>query len=225
MNPHEIPTILASLVGAAALGAAISWSPKASEYEWLLMRACAFLAVSGALMMRIIDDEIARAFGLMGAASIVRYRYGLRGSQDATSLVLSLALGLACGQEMWILATASAGIILSLNIVFAVWSNNASGMRKVMEVEIRARAVDSNARALEMFAKEGLDARLTEVEAKKEKEKERAAGGPPPEPAATLYKFVYEVRYSEAQHIDVVTRLAGQDVGEIHVRERPADRS
>jgi hypothetical protein len=60
-------------------------------------QAQVLLAVSGALMMLIVGDSLARAFGLAGAASIVRFRTPVEDPRDVTVLFLLMGLGMACG--------------------------------------------------------------------------------------------------------------------------------
>jgi hypothetical protein len=60
-------------------------------------QAQVLLAVSGAMMMLIIGDSLARAFGLAGAASIVRFRTPVDDPRDVTVLFLLMGLGMACG--------------------------------------------------------------------------------------------------------------------------------
>ncbi|MGH9661442.1 MAG: DUF4956 domain-containing protein [Bryobacteraceae bacterium] len=55
------------------------------------------LCISGALMMIIIGDSVARAFGVAGAASIVRFRTPVDDPKDTIIMFLSLGLGMACG--------------------------------------------------------------------------------------------------------------------------------
>jgi hypothetical protein len=55
------------------------------------------LCVSGALMMIIIGDSLARAFGIAGAASIVRFRTPVENPKDTIVLFLALGFGMACG--------------------------------------------------------------------------------------------------------------------------------
>ena len=62
-----------------------------------LARAQTLLCVAGALTMILIDNSVARAFGIAGAASIVRFRTPVDDPTDATVLFLSMALGMACG--------------------------------------------------------------------------------------------------------------------------------
>lgn len=62
------------------------------------------LAVAGALMMILISDSLARAFGVAGAAGIVRFRTPVDDPKDATILFLLLGLGMSCGLGMFSVA-------------------------------------------------------------------------------------------------------------------------
>jgi uncharacterized membrane protein YhiD involved in acid resistance len=62
-----------------------------------LARAQTLLCVAGALTMILIDNSIARAFGIAGAASIVRFRTPVEDPTDATVLFVAMALGMASG--------------------------------------------------------------------------------------------------------------------------------
>jgi hypothetical protein len=80
-----------------------------------LARAQTLLCVAGALTMILIDNSVARAFGIAGAASIVRFRTPVEDPTDATVLFLSMALGMASGVGAFGLAIAgTAGICLLL---------------------------------------------------------------------------------------------------------------
>ena len=69
----------------------------APSFSASMERAQVLLCVSGALMMIIIGDSLARAFGIAGAASIIRFRTPVDDPQDTIVLFLSLGLGMACG--------------------------------------------------------------------------------------------------------------------------------
>jgi Domain of unknown function (DUF4956) len=60
-------------------------------------QAQVLLAVSGALMMVVIGNSLARAFGIAGAASIVRFRTPVDDPRDVTVLFLLMGLGMAAG--------------------------------------------------------------------------------------------------------------------------------
>lgn len=62
-----------------------------------LARAQILLCVAGSLTMILIDNSVARAFGIAGAASIVRFRTPVEDPTDATVLFLLMAIGMASG--------------------------------------------------------------------------------------------------------------------------------
>jgi hypothetical protein len=80
-----------------------------------LARAQTLLCVAGALTMILIDNSVARAFGIAGAASIVRFRTPVEDPTEATVLFLLMALGMASGVGSFGLALAgAAGVCLLL---------------------------------------------------------------------------------------------------------------
>jgi hypothetical protein len=62
-----------------------------------LQQAQVLLCVAGAMIMIIIGNSLARAFGVAGAAGIVRFRTPVEDPKDTTVIFLQLSLGLACG--------------------------------------------------------------------------------------------------------------------------------
>jgi len=62
-----------------------------------LLQAQVLLCVAGAMVMVIIGNSVARAFGVAGAAGIVRFRTPVEDPKDTTLLFLLVGLGMACG--------------------------------------------------------------------------------------------------------------------------------
>jgi anti-anti-sigma factor len=60
-------------------------------------QAQVLLCISGALMMIIIGSSVARAFGIAGAASIIRFRTPVDDAKDITVLFILMGLGMAAG--------------------------------------------------------------------------------------------------------------------------------
>jgi uncharacterized membrane protein YhiD involved in acid resistance len=102
----------ARLFLAALVGSIIAFRRSPDRYQSNLIEAHAFLSTAGALFMIIIAGEIIRAVGLLGAASVVRYRYAIRNPRDAGTLIVSLGLGMACGSGMAEVAVIGAIFIL-----------------------------------------------------------------------------------------------------------------
>ena len=73
--------------------------------------ALVLLAMISAMVMMVIGDSLARAFSLVGALSIVRFRTQLRSPVDITFVFFALAAGIACGVGARTVALAGTGLI------------------------------------------------------------------------------------------------------------------
>jgi uncharacterized membrane protein YhiD involved in acid resistance len=56
------------------------------------------------LVIMVIGNNLARAFGLVGAMSIIRFRTAVKHTQDIMYIFFALAAGLACGAGMYFIA-------------------------------------------------------------------------------------------------------------------------
>jgi uncharacterized membrane protein YhiD involved in acid resistance len=72
------------------------------------------LAVVGSVVMLVVGASLARAFGIVGAAGLVRYRAKIEDPKDAGVMLSTLAVGLACGVGLWLLALFATVFILGL---------------------------------------------------------------------------------------------------------------
>jgi hypothetical protein len=72
------------------------------------------LAVVGAVVMLVVGSSLARAFGIVGAAGLVRYRAKINDPKDAGVMLSTLAIGLAAGVGLWLLASFGTLFILSM---------------------------------------------------------------------------------------------------------------
>lgn len=55
------------------------------------------LAIVGAMIMIVVAESLARAFAIVGAAGLVRYRSRIKDPKDAGVMLIALAVGLATG--------------------------------------------------------------------------------------------------------------------------------
>lgn len=62
------------------------------------------LAMVGAIIILVVADSLARAFAIVGAAGLIRYRAKIDDPKDAGVLLVSLAIGLICGTGLLFLA-------------------------------------------------------------------------------------------------------------------------
>ena len=106
--------ILAGLVG-VVVSAVHRRHPGDKSLTRSLGQAQVLLCVAGALMMIIIGDSLARALGIAGGATIIRFRTPVEDPKDSTVLFLLLGLGVACGMGLYAVAgVATALLCLSL---------------------------------------------------------------------------------------------------------------
>ena len=72
------------------------------------------LSVVGAVVMLVVGSSLARAFGIVGAAGLVRYRAKIDDPKDAGVMLSTLAVGLACGVGLFMLGAFATVFILAV---------------------------------------------------------------------------------------------------------------
>jgi uncharacterized membrane protein YhiD involved in acid resistance len=118
---HEIREGLIRLPLAAVLGMALALRPKRKGTPPRMpavVQTQIILAVVGAVIMLVVGASLARAFGIVGAANLIRYRSKIDDPKDAVVMLAALAVGLASGVGLYALATFStAFLMLALGII------------------------------------------------------------------------------------------------------------
>jgi hypothetical protein len=125
--------VLLRLTAAALIGLSVTavQRPKSRSMQ----QAQTLLCVAGAVTMIVIDNSLARAFGVAGAAAIIRFRTPVDDPRDITVLFLQMALGMAAGLG----AFALAGIgTLFLATLLVVLDTLAAGRRRKLLVDLTA---------------------------------------------------------------------------------------
>jgi uncharacterized membrane protein YhiD involved in acid resistance len=115
---NGILTLGGRIILAAILGAAIPYRKQMDTYRQNVVQAHSFLAVAGAMFIMIIGDQIERAVGLIGVASIIRYRYSIRNPRDASTLIISLGVGMAAGANEALVAIVGTCFVLLISRLF-----------------------------------------------------------------------------------------------------------
>jgi uncharacterized membrane protein YhiD involved in acid resistance len=116
---------LIRLPAASLLGAALAFRPKrrgTPPRNPAVIQTQILLAVVGALVMMVVGSSLARAFGIVGAAGLIRYRAKIEDPKDAGVMLATLGVGLATGVGLYLLAVFATlfflvmlGIVESLN--------------------------------------------------------------------------------------------------------------
>jgi hypothetical protein len=108
-----------SLPIAAALGAALALRPRRKgtpARQPAVVQTQIVLAVVGALIMLVVGASLARAFGIVGAANLIRYRSKIDDPKDAVVMLCALSVGLASGVGLYGLA-----VFGTVFLVLALW--------------------------------------------------------------------------------------------------------
>jgi uncharacterized membrane protein YhiD involved in acid resistance len=101
---------------AAALGAALALRPRRKgtpARSTAVVQTQILLSVVGAVIMLVVGASLARAFGIVGAANLIRYRSKIDDPKDAVVMLCSLAVGLASGVGLWRLAMFSTSFLVA----------------------------------------------------------------------------------------------------------------
>jgi hypothetical protein len=112
---------LVRLPVAAALGTALALRPRRKgtpARQPAVVQTQIILAVVGALIMLVVGASLARAFGIVGAANLIRYRSKIDDPKDAVVMLCALSVGLASGVGLFGLAVfGTAFLVLALWII------------------------------------------------------------------------------------------------------------
>jgi anti-anti-sigma factor len=146
---------LAKLVAAMLIGALVTWVHRPSSRERPLARSMAhaqiLLCVAGALMMIVIGNSLARAFGVVGAASIVRFRTPVEDPKDVTILFILMGLGMASGLGAFAVAGLGTGFLC---VALLVLDRFDRAETRLMAVEIATEGRDFPSKQVEeVFAR------------------------------------------------------------------------
>ncbi len=87
------------------------WTHKGLSYSRNLTHSIVIIAMVVTSVMLVVGDSIARAFGLVGALAIIRFRTVLRDTRDTVFIVLALTIGIAIGAHHYSVAIASTFVI------------------------------------------------------------------------------------------------------------------
>ena len=80
------------------------WTHRGPNYSITFVNSLPALSMITALVIMVIGNNLARAFGLVGALSIIRFRTAIKDMQDIVFIFFSLAIGMAAGVGLHLVA-------------------------------------------------------------------------------------------------------------------------
>ncbi len=105
---------------------------KGPSYSVTYVNSLVLLALVTSLVMLVIGNNLARAFGLVGAMSIIRFRTAVRDVQDIVFIFFSLAVGMASGVGLHLIALVSTITISIIAVVLVTFNFGAPRKREYL---------------------------------------------------------------------------------------------
>jgi len=149
----DVVGVAAAVAVAFGLGLYVAfvyrWATPAATFSIGIQHTLVFLALVVSLVMLIIGNEIARAFTLVGAMAVVRFRTPVKDARDAAFIFLALAAGMGSGVGLFLETAVGTGLIGLLTVAVR---HLRVGMHPAGEVLVKltlaAGANDAESRAL-----------------------------------------------------------------------------
>ena len=116
---EEVRLALERLSLAAVFGTALALRPRRRSQgarKVVVIQTQIMLSVVGAVIMLVVGNSLSRAFGIVGAAGLIRYRSTIADPKDAVVMLSALASGLAVGVGLFRL-----GAVATVFMMVALW--------------------------------------------------------------------------------------------------------
>jgi uncharacterized membrane protein YhiD involved in acid resistance len=127
--PNEI---IINLILSFILGLVVSYvyklTHKGLSYSQSFMITSVFVSIIVCMVIMIIGNNLARAFALVGALSIIRFRTVVKDTKDTAYIFWALAAGMASGTGSYFLAVA--GSIMISSVAFILYYTNYGSVYK-----------------------------------------------------------------------------------------------
>src|SRR5687768_15182833 len=95
------------------------------------------LSILIAMVTQVIADNVARAFSLVGALSIVRFRTVVRDTQDTAYVIFAVAVGMSVGAGHALLAVSGIGVVALAALLMRRGAVSLSGRHENYMLKVR----------------------------------------------------------------------------------------
>jgi uncharacterized membrane protein YhiD involved in acid resistance len=140
---HQLRHAVVRLPIAAGLACVLALRPRrrgTPKRQASVIQTQIILAVVGAVVMLVVGSSLARAFGIVGAAGLVRYRAKIDDPKDAGVMLSTLAVGLAAGVGVYLLAG-----FATIFIMAVLWIVESFEPKATQAFELKIKAKDPDA--------------------------------------------------------------------------------
>jgi uncharacterized protein DUF4956 len=141
--------IIGNILVALLCGLFIGWlyrrTYKGPGYSVAFVNSLILLAMLTAMVILVIGNNLARAFGLVGAMSIIRFRTAVKDTLDIVYIFFALVIGMAAGAGYHKIAVLSTLVVGA--VIFLLSRTGGTGARKADSLLQFAYSVNGNGHA------------------------------------------------------------------------------
>jgi hypothetical protein len=131
--------LMLSFVLALSLSWVYRYTHRGVSYSQGFVHTLVILTTVVSLIMLIIGSNVARAFTLVGALSVIRFRNAVKESRDVGFIFIGLALGMAVGTRFYVMAIFSTAILSSFVVALYKFNLFAKEIReRILRVQLPA---------------------------------------------------------------------------------------
>jgi uncharacterized membrane protein YhiD involved in acid resistance len=112
-----IENLLVALICSLIIAVFYRWTYRGPGYALSFIHSLVVLSMITSIVIMVIGNNLARAFGLVGAMSIIRFRTPIKEAMDIVYIFFSLAIGMAAGVGLHFVAfwgTLIVGLVLTV---------------------------------------------------------------------------------------------------------------
>jgi uncharacterized membrane protein YhiD involved in acid resistance len=154
--PVTVYTVIGNLLVSFLCGMVISlvyrFVYKGPSYSVTFVNSLVILSMITSVVILVIGNNLARAFGLVGAMSIIRFRTAVRDVQDIVFIFFALSIGMAAGVGLYAVAV-SGTLIISLAIILLSVFNFGHARKREFLLQISYDSSDDNEMIIEKVLK------------------------------------------------------------------------
>jgi hypothetical protein len=113
----DVALVLAlSFTFSASVGWVYRYTHRGTSYSQSFAQTLVVMGMVTALIMLIIGSNIARAFSLVGALSVIRFRNAVKETRDVAYMFMTMALGMACGTRFYMLGAFATAVLSAVMV-------------------------------------------------------------------------------------------------------------
>lgn len=128
-----------SFILSTVIGYTYRYTHRNVSYSQSYVQTLVIVGMIVALIMLVVGSNLARAFSLVGALSVVRFRNAVKETRDVGFIFLAMAIGMACGARFYTLAAVGAIVICAVILVMHKFNWFALNVqRQVVKVQVPA---------------------------------------------------------------------------------------